>query len=1173
MKTKLRKLAVTLLASAAALLLLLAVACAESGGSFSLDRSSVEVEAGQTVTLTPVFEDFGDDAPDASDVTWRSSAPAVAQVVGGTVYGVSEGTATVTASLTHGGKDYSADCAVTVTSPDVETGYEVTLTLDERELTLEEGEGHTLLPTVSVLLNGEPQTAPEVQWRSENAQVATVSGGRVTATGVGNTTIVASVTVGGKEYSAECAVTVNAVPQAYITLSVGSKELNAGTSFTLTASVTDRDGDPVEGAQVEWSTSDAAVATVSSSGEVRGVEGGYAVITATAEGVSATCDLTVLNHYEVLTFASRADVFGKAYELADGTVSQAAFLQNFNISVERNGVALTDLTQYTELQFAAEGSSVSVTDTGLRFVQTGESTVTVRLVERTDGSEIASAVLPVTVCDEILEDEADYLAIDGTKYYALAADLDFSDGYELGAADTGVTLTGTLNGMGHSITAAFATGEDNNCGLFRMLDGGTVKNLSVIATFGTLNGGVGGWMYRYGPLAASAQGNAVVENCFVRTTYTVAEAPSANHGITGLVGYADNFISVYDTIVAVSAPADASYVFGLNHNSCWNGWYTLRNVLVYTSGENITLLGTNGELQPSENYQAFTGGLNGPAAEAAREALLAKAKEIGLSDFVQAQFTAADLLPDKASIAFTNASETLTERGTLTFPFTATNLITNTPITAENIEWATDTPSVATVNNGVVTGVSAGTAVITATVIVGGKSYSATVSVTVEELITASISFDADNPAQVGEGSQITLSVTAKNLLDDEDIDAYDITWESKDKSKATVENGVVTGKAKGDVVITASVTVEGKTYTAEWTVTVGSFSIEIAFAQERYDLDAGGTVTEVFAMDVTATLNDEPWSDWAQYTTFSSGNAEILKIEGSTVTVLGTGSTTVTANFSYAGISRTATADVELWTQLIDSEDEFLALGAYKNGAIADWSGRYLITKDLDFAGKTVTQLGNVTGTIDGGGHALKNIKLAALGKDGQYTGSDTGEGDDRFLFYNVSGTITNITLTVTLGFDKAEQGSLGTNTTIMKYSAGLCYWLEGTFSDSTLNVRFLSHSSQPYDAATENDRRGAVCVYAGWQSETVGCTVNVGWMFTDWGTNGEYTYPNQRVFGYCYHAWGTNQAKLTDTALCSTEWIEYAGNQDNIVKDGVTITQDAASYMSKEDFAALFA
>lgn len=192
---------------------------------------------------------------------------------------------------------------------------------------------------------------------------------------------------------------------------------------------------------------------------------------------------------------------------------------------------------------------------------------------------------------------------------------------------------------------------------------------------------------------------------------------------------------------------------------------------------------------------------------------------------------------------------------------------------------------------------------------------------------------------------------------------------------------------------ITASVTVDGKTYTAEFTVTVGSFSIEIAFAQERYDLEAGGAATEVFAMSVTATLNDEPWNDWAQYTTFTSGNAAILKIEGGTVTVLGTGSTTVTASFSYAGISRTDTAEVELWTQLIDSEDEFLALGAYKDGAIADWSGRYLITKDLDFTGKTVTQLGNVTGTIDGGGHALKHIELAATGNG--LTNNTTKEGD----------------------------------------------------------------------------------------------------------------------------------------------------------------------------------
>lgn len=47
------------------------------------------------------------------------------------------------------------------------------------------------------------------------------------------------------------------------------------------------------------------------------------------------------------------------------------------------------------------------------------------------------------------------------------------------------------------------------------------------------------------------------------------------------------------------------------------------------------------------------------------------------------------------------------------------------------------------------------------------------------------------------------------------------VTWESSTPAKATVENGVVTGKAAGSSTITASMTYGGKTYSKTCTVTV----------------------------------------------------------------------------------------------------------------------------------------------------------------------------------------------------------------------------------------------------------------------------------------------------------------------------------------------------------------
>ena len=899
----------------AIVLLFVGAACdTGSEGSLSLDRTEAQVDTGKSITLVPRFEGFGENGPSAEDVNWRSAAPAIAQVSGGVVYGVSEGETDITASLTFEDVDYSATCTVTVLPGEEE--HDVTIVLDETSITLTEGEQTTLLPTVT--LDGNVQAAPEVSWRSENAQIASVAGGVVTAVAAGNTNIVATVTVSGKEYSAVCAVTVLAAPQTVIRLDSASKEIDWGEEFTLTATVTDGKGNPVEDANIVWESSDSTVATVSDTGTVTATGSGYAVITATAEGVSAFCDVTVNDVYDV-TFSPLDAEFGAAYELTEAAVQLQDFLSDhFTIQVERNGDPITDLNgQYTSFAVTADGTSVSVTDTGLSFAAAGTSTVTLQLGKKLDGSTLASVSIPVTVCDQIIDSEEEWLGIDGTKYYVLAADLDFSEGYTLG---TGVNLTGTLDGGGHSITATFATGADNNTELFRWIIGGTVKNLSLTATYGTLQAS------RIGALAIVAQNAVTVENCYIRTNYTEVFGGETT-GITGVFGSVASSTSarsvvIRDTIVAVSAPAEEDDVFGLNSDDTWSNYYTLQNVLVYTSGENVAAIGTNGA-PTATNYEAFTGGLDLPAADKARADLLAKAEEFGLSSFVRGEFEIS-VLTENAFIAFDDATAAVKADETLTLTFTATDLTTNTPIAAGDITWETDKPAVATVGNGVVTGVSAGTAVITATVTVGGKSYSASITVTVVE-------------------------------------DVYDVT--------------------------------------------------QFAFAEETYNLEVGGDyTTEAFTLDVTATKNGEPWDGWSQYVTFVSENPELLAIDGTTVTVSGTGTVTLTANYSYEGVTRSANVTIELWSQLIDSEEEYTALG----NSTAQWSGRYLLTADLDFSeGYTLgTDAGvDLTGTLDGGGHSITATFA---------TGGNNNTGLFRWI---IGGTVKNLSLTATYGTLQASR------------------------------------------------------------------------------------------------------------------------------------------------------
>jgi uncharacterized protein YjdB len=73
-----------------------------------------------------------------------------------------------------------------------------------------------------------------------------------------------------------------------------SATLQAGQVVALKASLIDEHGDRLDGFIVSWRSSDDAVATVASSGEVVGRSVGHAVITASAAGKSQTSTIQVL---------------------------------------------------------------------------------------------------------------------------------------------------------------------------------------------------------------------------------------------------------------------------------------------------------------------------------------------------------------------------------------------------------------------------------------------------------------------------------------------------------------------------------------------------------------------------------------------------------------------------------------------------------------------------------------------------------------------------------------------------------------------------------------------------------------------------------------------------------------------------------------------------------------
>ena len=246
--------------------------------SVSLNKTETTIEVGNTETLTATVNPADADDP---TVTWSTSDAAIATVKDGVVTAIAEGTAVITAKA--GNK--SASCIVTV--PHVWVPVE-SITLNKKETTIAVGNSETLTATV-LPANADD---PSVTWSSSDESVATVKDGVVTAIAEG-TAVITATAEGDK--SASCTVTVPHVyvPVESVTLDKTETTIEVGNSEQLTATVNPADADNPE---VSWTSSDEAVATVKD-GLVTAVAEGTAVITATADGKSASCTVTVPHVY------------------------------------------------------------------------------------------------------------------------------------------------------------------------------------------------------------------------------------------------------------------------------------------------------------------------------------------------------------------------------------------------------------------------------------------------------------------------------------------------------------------------------------------------------------------------------------------------------------------------------------------------------------------------------------------------------------------------------------------------------------------------------------------------------------------------------------------------------------------------------------------------------------
>src|SRR2546423_9686962 len=156
--------------------------------------------------------------------------------------------------------------------------------------------GATTLAT-AVLTNSEGRPINRtVTWTSGNPAVATVSAAGI-VTGVAEGT--ASITAARSDKTGSATITVTALSAtgttrvAKVTVSLVAGSLSPGQSTQATATTYDSTNNVLAGRTISWSSSNAAVATVSTSGLVTALAAGTSQIIATSEEKSGSAAITV----------------------------------------------------------------------------------------------------------------------------------------------------------------------------------------------------------------------------------------------------------------------------------------------------------------------------------------------------------------------------------------------------------------------------------------------------------------------------------------------------------------------------------------------------------------------------------------------------------------------------------------------------------------------------------------------------------------------------------------------------------------------------------------------------------------------------------------------------------------------------------------------------------------
>lgn len=653
--------------------------------------------------------------------------------------------------------------------------------LDPKTLTMTEGDCMTLIATISP----SNATNRNLRWSSSDEMVASVADGKVTAHRAGKAVIVVSTEDGG--LTANCQVTVNSKAVRVESVNLDRKDLAlmVGESATLTATVfpsnaTDKN--------VRWTSTNTSVVSAMD-GKVTALKVGSATVTVTTQdgGRTASCRVTVKS--KVVSVESvRLDKKDLMLTVGKSEVLTAM-------------VSPSNATNRTVRWSSSDETVASAVNGRVMAFKPGSTTVT---VTTEDGGLTASC--QVTVKSNVVNVE------------------------NVSLSKTELTLTeGEIATLTAVVSPSNATNKNvrwvSSNAAVASVEGGKVTALKVGSATITVTTEYGG----------------KTANCQVSVNPKIVNVESVSLDRTELTLTEGEST----TLTAVVFPSNA----------------TDRNVRWSSSDATVASV-VNGKVTALKAGSTIVTVTTEDGGRTASCRVTVKSKVVNVES----------VSLNKSSVAII-AGESVTLVVTVS-PSNETN---------KNVSWHSSDESVATVSNGRVTALKAGSAVITVTAEDGGKTAICQVSVKPKIVNVQSVSLNKSSITLTeGESTTLTAVVSPSNATN------KNVRWSSSDASVASVVNGKVTALKAGSSTI--RVTTEDGGLTASCQVVVKSKEIRVksvSLNRETLALEPWERATLTATVSPSNATNKNVW--------WSSSDATIVSVDNGRLYARKLGRTTIT--------------------------------------------------------------------------------------------------------------------------------------------------------------------------------------------------------------------------------------------------------------------------------------